>query len=226
MSRAARLLVLIDALRRRRRPVTAEALAGELAVSVRTVYRDVATLRAEGAPTVGEAGLGYVLQPGFFLPPLALLDDELDAVMFGLRLVAALDDAALTASAERAQAKVVAVLPAAAAEAAAASPLLAGPREASPHLSALRRAMRTEERLALTYRDRDGQVSRRVAWPVAVGVFRDAEVLAAWCELRAAFRHFRLDRIVSVEPTGARMPKRRRLLLAEWRAAEGLAERP
>ena len=225
MSRAARLLSLVDGLRRRRRPVAAAALARELGVSLRTLYRDVATLRAEGAPIAGAPGLGYVLEAGFFLPPLTLTGDELDAAMLGLRLVAALDEPALASAAERALGKVVAALPPAAAEAAAASPLLAGPRGVSPLLPALRRAMRAEERLALDYRDRGGRASQRVVWPVAVGVFEDVEVLAAWCELRAGFRHFRLDRILSAEPTGDRMPKRRRLLLAEWRAAEGLAGR-
>lgn len=224
MSRAARLLALMQALRRRRRPVTAEALAGELVVSVRTVYRDIATLKAEGASIAGAAGLGYVLEAGFFLPPLALSGDEVDAVMLGLRFVAARGDEALAAAAENALGKVIAVLPVEVASAASASPLLAGPRPAARHLYTLRRAMRFEERVALDYRDRDGRASHRVVWPVAIGLFDDAEVLVAWCEVRDAFRHFRLDRMRSVDGTGSRMPKRRRLLLAQWRAEEGLRE--
>ena len=88
MSRAARLLDLIQALRRRRRPATADALAAELGVSERTIYRDIATLCGQGAPIEGKAGLGYVLRPGFLLPPLMFDDDEIEALVLGLRWVA------------------------------------------------------------------------------------------------------------------------------------------
>ena len=90
------------------------------------------------------------------------------------------------------------------------------------HLATIRRAMRAEEKLALAYRDKGGSASRRVVWPVAVGFFGAAEVLAAWCELRQDFRHFRLDRIETLTPTSARMPRRRRILLAEWRLTQAL----
>ena len=87
LSRSARLLDLIQALRRRRRPVSAAQLAEELGVSLRTIYRDVETLVAQGAPIQGEAGLGYVLRPGFFLPPLSFGADEVDAIVLGLRAI-------------------------------------------------------------------------------------------------------------------------------------------
>jgi predicted DNA-binding transcriptional regulator YafY len=86
-SRSARLLDLLQALRGRRRPVTAAQLADELEVSERTVYRDVATLIAQGAPIQGEAGVGYVLRPGLFVPPLMLGEEEIEAVLLGLRYV-------------------------------------------------------------------------------------------------------------------------------------------
>ena len=88
MSRSARLLDLIQALRRRRRPATAASLASELGVSERTIYRDIATLVGQGAPIEGEAGIGYVLRPGFLLPPLMFDDDEIEALVLGLRWVA------------------------------------------------------------------------------------------------------------------------------------------
>src|SRR6266568_1747796 len=87
LSRTSRLFALLQALRRRRRPVTAAILAGELEVSERTIYRDLAELAAQGAPIQGEAGVGYVLRPGLFLPPLMLTEDETDAVLLGLRFV-------------------------------------------------------------------------------------------------------------------------------------------
>src|ERR1700728_2702361 len=87
MSRSTRLLHLLQALRGRRHPVTAARLAEELEVSERTIYRDVAELMAQGAPISGEAGIGYVLGPGLFLPPMMLTEDEIEAVLLGLRYV-------------------------------------------------------------------------------------------------------------------------------------------
>ena len=85
MARTSRLLSLLQILRGKRRPVTAAALAQELAVSERTLYRDIAELVAQGAPIQGEAGIGYILRPGLFLPPLMLSEDETEAIVLGLR---------------------------------------------------------------------------------------------------------------------------------------------
>lgn len=225
MSRAARLLVLMQALRRRRRAVAAADLAAELGVSLRTIYRDIATLVAEGAPIDGAAGLGYRLREGFFLPPLMLTEEEADAVMLGLRLVAQRVDASLAEAAEEALAKIAAILPPAMEDAAAGSPLLAGSTPGAagpPHLAALREAMRSEHKMRLRYSDAAGKASERTVWPIAIGFFTAAEVLVAWCELRQDFRHFRLDRIGAATTLPDRLPKRRRVLLAEWRAQSDL----
>lgn len=227
LSRSARLFDLIQALRRRSRPVPAGQLAGELGVSLRTVYRDVATLVAQGAPIEGEAGLGYVLKPGFFLPPLTFTGDEVDALILGLRLVGQRGGAALERAADDALAKIVAMLPAAMADAPATSGLLAGPGHAAaaPHLAVIHRAIQAEQTLRLRYTDKDRITTERTVWPVALGFFETVEVLAAWCEARQDFRHFRLDRIAAAEPLGRRYPRRRRLLLAEWRLREGIGAR-
>ena len=217
MSRSARLLDLLQALRGRRHPVSAQALAEELGVSLRTVYRDVATLVGQGAPIAGEAGVGYVLQPGFFLPPLSFDDDETDALILGLRLAEERGDPELAEAAARALAKIVAVLPPAREAAAAQSGLIAGPRSEAPHLAPIRRAIRAETKLRLRYVDKRGRASERTVWPVAVGFFQAAEVLAAWCETRQAFRHFRLDRIEAADALADRYPTRHRVLLADWR---------
>ena len=204
--------------------MTAAQLADELEISLRTVYRDIATLIAQGAPIEGEAGLGYVLNSGFFLPPLMFGEDEVDALILGLRLVAERGDPALERAAGDALAKITAVLPEEMEDVAATSGLLAGPGvgAGSPHLTLIRQAMRAEERLRLHYTDKKGSATERTVWPVALGFFEAAEVLAAWCETRRDFRHFRLDRIAAAERSGQRYPKRRRILLAEWRLREGL----
>lgn len=227
MSRSARLLDLIQAFRRRRRPVTAARLADELGVSLRTTYRDIVTLTAQGAAIEGEAGLGYVLKPGFLLPPLMFGEDEIDALILGLRLVAARGDPTLQRAADDALAKIVAVLPREREEIAASSGLLAGPSAApaAPHLGAIRHAIRhairREEKLRFGYTDKKGVATTRTVWPVAIGFFEAAEVLAAWCETRRDFRHFRLDHIADAVGVGERYPRRRRVLLAEWRMADG-----
>ncbi len=207
--------------------MTAAQLAEELEISLRTAYRDIATLIAQGAPIEGEAGLGYVLNAGFFLPPLMFGEDEVDALILGLRLVAERGDPALERAAGDALAKITAVLPQELEDIAATSGLLAGPitGASSQHLTLIRQAMRAEERLRLRYTDKKGAATERTVWPVALGFFEAAEVLAAWCETRQDFRHFRLDRIAAAEGTGQRSPKRRRILLAEWRLQEGIDER-
>jgi predicted DNA-binding transcriptional regulator YafY len=224
VSRAARLLDLVQALRRRRRPVPAADLAAELGISLRTVYRDVATLVAQGAPIAGEAGLGYILRPGYFLPPLMFGEDEVDALILGLRLVSQRDDDELTRAANDALAKIAAVLPRDRAGEFEASGLLAGPRTSrgTPHLAVIRHAIRREEKLALRYTDKRGVATQRTVWPIALGFFEAAEVLAAWCETRQDFRHFRLDRIAAAEMSGQRYGQRRRVLLAEWRIRQGV----
>jgi predicted DNA-binding transcriptional regulator YafY len=226
MSRSERLLDLIQTLRRHRRPVSGRALADELGVSIRTLYRDIATLQGQGAPIEGEAGLGYVLKPGFMLPPLMFGEDEVDAVILGLRFVSRRGDDELARAAANVLAKIEAVLPPELGDAAATSGLLAGPsasREAGT-LVTIRRAIRAEQKLRLSYTDKKGRATTRIVWPVSVGFFDAVEMLAAWCETRGDFRHFRLDRIASAEPAGERMPKRHRILLAEWRYAQGLTD--
>jgi len=204
--------------------VPAALLAEELGVSLRTVYRDIATLVAQGAPIEGEAGFGYVLRPGFLLPPLMLGEDEVDAVILGLRMVASRGDAALERAANDALTKILAVLPPEMENADLSSSLLAGSGNAShsPHLDPIRRALRPERKLWLRYADKAEVATERRIWPVALGFFAEAEVLAAWCELREGFRHFRLDRMVDVGLLDERFPKCRRLLLAEWRLSEGI----
>src|SRR5258708_20451325 len=111
MSRSERLLGLIQALRRQRRPVRGAVLAQELAVSLRTVYRDIQSLVATGAPIDGEAGVGYVLRAGYTLPPLMFTDEEIEAVVLGSRMGAGSTDARLAPAAPDPPAKVPAVLP-------------------------------------------------------------------------------------------------------------------
>lgn len=227
MARAPRLLELMQQLRRHRRPVAASALADELGVSVRTVYRDIATLAAQGAPIEGEAGVGYVLRPGFFLPPLMLSDEEVEAVVLGLRWVAQRGDADLAAGARNAAAKITAVLPEDLRRVVEDAAVFAAPERDAPapiDLAVLRSAIRRERKLRIAYVDGEGRASERTIWPLGITLFDGYRLAPAWCELRADFRVFRIDRIGRAEETGEGFPRRRRVLLKEFRAKEQLPD--
>ena len=203
MRRADRLFQIIQILRRSRRPVTAAALAGELEVSKRTVYRDMADLMGQRVPIEGEAGLGYVLDPGFDMPPLMLTPEQIEAVVLGAQLVARLPDRVLAAAARDVVAKVASVVPkhlrAFIVEPSVAAKPLDEPRAGTIEMQPLRSAVRDGLKLRLRYRDGNGDVTERTVWPVIVGYDDAHPLLIAWCELRVEFRHFRTDRILSAE---------------------------
>lgn len=229
MSRSERLLDLLQLLRRHRHPVGGAALAAELGISLRTLYRDIATLQAQGAGIDGAPGLGYVLREGFTLPPLMFSVDEIEALVLGSRWVMERGDARLAAAARDLLAKVGAVLPPPLRRELDDNALLAGPgvtlqQDSGQHLAALREAIRQERRLALDYRDAGGRTSTRTVWPFALGFFDQVQVLVAWCELREDIRHFRTDRIDALQPLAERYPRRRQALLQAWREREGVRQ--
>ncbi len=221
MSRSARLLDLIQILRRHRQPVSGESLARELGISIRTLYRDIATLQAQGADITGEPGIGYILKPGFMLPPLMFSEDELEALVLGSRWVSRRAGGPLGKAAENALAKIASVLPKDLREQLDATNLLVGPGDpviaGDTHLSAIRLAIRKERKLAIAYEDESGRTSERTIWPFALGFFDRARVVMTWCELRNDFRHFRADRITRLDETDIRYPRRKAVLLKEWR---------
>ncbi|MBP1871301.1 putative DNA-binding transcriptional regulator YafY [Ensifer adhaerens] len=225
MSRSERLLDLLQVLRRYRQPVSGRRLAEETGVSLRTLYRDIASLQAQGADIEGEPGLGYVLKPGFMLPPMMFSQEEIEALVLGSRWVAKRADTHLATAAGNALAKIAAVLPADLREELDASTLLVGP--VAPvadriDVSLLRKAIRHERKLDLSYIDTDGGETRRTVWPFALGFFENVRVLVAWCELRQGFRHFRTDRIWQADISETRYGRRRQVLLREWRETQNI----
>ena len=225
--RASRLLSILTTLQARGQ-VTAPELADACEVSVRTIYRDIETLVAQGASIAGEAGIGFVMRPGFTLPPLMFRDEEIEALMLGSRWVAQLPDAPLARAAADAVAKIMAVLPDRLRHRVEDAGLFAVPRTAAAldriDAGIVREAVREERKLRIAYLSEGDQETVRIIWPVAIAFFERVRVVVAWCELRQAFRHFRTDRITSAELTGERLPRRRAELLAEWREAERVAE--
>ena len=226
MSRTQRLLELLQILRRYRYPVTGAVLASDLHISVRTLYRDIATLKEQGAQIEGDPGLGYVLRPGFMLPPLMFSEEEIEALVLGSRWVAKLGDARLGDAARNALAKITAVLPTELQHTPESSPLLVGPSVPiladGLDLSIVRSAIRNERKLTIAYCDLKDAESTRTIWPFALGFFDRALIIVAWCEMRHAIRHFRADRIASLIASDERYPKRRHVLLKEWRAEQNI----
>lgn len=198
MRRADRLFQIVQLIRGRRLS-TAAWLAGRLEVSVRSVYRDVADLQAQGVPIEGEAGVGYRLGKGYELPPLMFSTDEARALVAAVRLAAPRLDGELAASAETALSKILAVLPATARAAAESLSLHApdvGPDEATrARLALLRQATEARRKLHLHYRALDEAVSERTVRPLGCFFWGQVWTLAAWCESRNDFRSFRVDRI-------------------------------
>lgn len=228
MRRADRLLQIIQILRRKRGPLSGHAIAQEVEVSLRTLYRDIATLQASGVPVTGEAGVGYVLDKGYDLPPLMFTDQELEIVMLGLRMVATHGDSAIQRTARDAVAKISAVLPTALKSSFLDAPLLApGPAAAAaasdgPALQTLRDALRLERKVEILYQVPDRAPERRVIWPIAVAFFDRSRVVAAWCELRRDYRYFRSDRILEMSILPATLPRPRVQVYAEWVRRERL----
>ena len=194
----------------RGRVVTAKKLATSLEVSERTIYRDIANLMGSGIPIDGEAGVGYRLNKGYQVPPLMFGTDELQALVFGVEVVKSFGDTKLAEAAERVLAKVDAVLPD------RLRPQLASRRLVVPGLlmsaqtaatlGDVREAINEHHRLFLNYGDAAGEATERIVWPLTLVYWGKTWPLGAWCELRQAFRSFRVDRISEARTLNTQFP--------------------
>lgn len=195
-------------------------MAGELEVSLRTVYRDIATLINDGVPIRGEAGVGYVLGEGYDLPPLMFTTDELEAVMLGLRWVARRGDSDLARAALDTVAKIGTVLPEKLRPFLYDAALLVPPKYQHAadkiNVAQFRAAIRDGKKTAISYRAESGEETSRTIWPIAISYFDAQRLIIAWCELRKAFRSFRTDRMVAMDVLAAKYPERRKVLLKRW----------
>lgn len=206
MRKASRLFEIIQILRGARRPITAASIAERLEVTVRSIYRDIAALQAMRVPIDGERGIGYILRPGFDLPPLMFTIEETEAVVLGMALIERTGDRELTDAAKKVVRKIAAAVPAPLSQLVSARSLHAwGPIAPQPRnidFTLIRRAIRDEEKLEIDYRDEQGRITRRVIRPLALIYYLDAAMIVGWCELREAIRNFRLDRTQGCRETG------------------------
>ena len=222
MPRSDRLFDIIQALRSAKKPMTAAALAEELEVTPRTVYRDIATLQARRVPIEGAAGVGYVLRKGFDLPPLMFTIDEVEAIAVGARLLKRVKDPALQQAADSVLAKVSVVVPEGLRPHIADAHVYVSPGMAADadgaDLAEIRAAIRDSRKLYIAYADAAGRRTNRVVWPIAMAYYVDVTLVGAWCELRADYRNFRIERIQSSKVLDEHFDQDNGRLFREWSA--------
>ncbi|HEX8045904.1 YafY family protein [Rhizobium sp. ICMP 5592] len=220
MSQSQRLFDVLQILRRHRQAVSGNYLAQETGVSLRTIYRDIALLQSMGAEIEGESGFGYVLKPGFMLPPLMFSEEEIKAIALGVQWISRQTDEGLASAAHNALSKIDAVLPSELRHKLVDNDFHVG-RTMLPtpaiDLKLLRQAMQQQMKLRIVYRDSKDADSERIIWPIAVAFFDSRRIIAGWCELRQDFRMFRADRIQRTELLADRYPGQRRELVRQWR---------
>ncbi len=223
MRRADRLFQIVQFLRGGRL-TTASALAERLEVGERTIYRDIADLKACGVPIDGEAGLGYLMRGGFDLPPLMFTRDEVAALVVGARLVRAWGGAEMARAAEEALVKIAAVLPDEARRRADAVEVHAWPGSVSQsdraRIDQVEAAVEERRKLRLRYSDAEMSATERVIRPLGLWFWGRVWTLVAWCELRDDFRMFRIDRMLEIEEADPFKPERGRTLADFYRLME------
>ncbi|OOG66975.1 transcriptional regulator [Sinorhizobium sp. A49] len=231
MRKASRLFEIIQILRLARKPVTAAEMAETLEVTPRSIYRDIAALQAMRVPIEGGRGIGYILRPGFDLPPLMFSIEETEAIVLALALLARIGDEELKAAAGRVNQKITGAVP---------EPLRLAFRNQALHawgtvapsptgidLALVRRAIRDERKLGVDYRDELGRATERTIRPIALIYYSETANIVAWCELRQAIRNFRADRVEHCEATDDFFPGEgeglRDLWISGWRTRPGAA---
>ena len=226
MTQSERLLQLLQYLQAARHPQTAAILADKMDISVRTLYRDIERLRRLGADIQGEAGIGFILHStNFLLPPLTFSTQEIEALVLGMRWVAKQGEDNLTQAAKAVLSKIKVALPPQLSELLnqqSLFPIVETPFYTEQELIILpiiRQALREQRCICLTYVDAENHYCERSIWPLALGYFDGCRLLAAWCELRQAFRHFRIDRMTNLK-LGSPYPLPKHLLLSKWQLQE------
>ncbi|MBP8006197.1 MAG: YafY family transcriptional regulator [Acinetobacter sp.] len=219
MSRSIRLLNLLQLLREYRYPVTAQVLAERLQISQRSIYRDIESLRAQGANIEAAAGLGFQLKENFLLPPMTLNETEIEAIFLALNWLNDIPDQALKSASTSVLAKLNAVLPEHCQHLLQQTTLRAFsiwlPVD-EQWVEQIRLAIRQQVKISMNYADEQQRISTRTVWPFALGYFNDKIVLAAWCELRNDFRNFRIDRIQQLTLSQDVYPQFKQQLFQQW----------
>lgn len=222
MARTDRLMRLMDSMRRLPAPVTAARLAGETGVSLRQLYRDIATLRAGGALIDGEAGVGYTLTEDSALPPQSFSRLEIEALLLAVAELRHMGDPDLSRAGEAAMARIIATLPERQSQQALHA-VMRSFRETRQRIrpaidmDMLRAACWDETAVTMTYCDLQDRITTREIWPLALSYSDQSLMLLAHCQMRQDFRMFHVHRIMRADPSGASFRPRRAGLLREYR---------
>lgn len=218
MVRAKRLLNLIDILSKPEK-FNARELAVTLGVSERTIFRDINTLREEGAQIVYSEDEGFILSTGWRLPPVMFTQGELEVISLGLQWVSIHTDNSLKNKAQHAMSKINAVLSPVQKKNIKNSPLIIAPKDKtniSIDLASLRSAIDQEIKVSITYIDLNGNQTNRLIWPFAIAYYENVSLLIAWCEKRQDFRNFRTDRFLKIEYCKQKYPNSKLGLHQLW----------
>jgi predicted DNA-binding transcriptional regulator YafY len=221
MDRTKRLLDLLLILNERRCPVSGHAIAQELGISIRTLYRDISILKSQGAQIEGETGIGYVLKPSsFFIPPMMFTENEIYALILGTKWVSQYGDKSLSKAATKSLAKIFTVLPQNIKNIIDTISFRVGPPTSElfnqEDLANLRAAILNKNKIELVYHSENGNQSQRIIWPFAIGYFTDKRILVGWCEKQNNYRHFKTDRIISTRILHEHYGTSREELFNEW----------
>lgn len=224
MNRTERLLNLLQILRSYRYPVSGQRLSERLNISIRTLYRDIATLQAQGAEIEGEVGIGYVLKPTFFLPPLMFTQTEMESLLLGTRWVIQYGDAPLSKSATDALNKILDVLPNNIKNNTNAFSLRVGPPASElmskEDLSVLRDAIAKQKKIRIIYKSDNRKETEQIVWPFTLGYFTNERILVAWCDKLKNYQHFKTTRISAIEILSEYYPGSKDKLFREWQALQ------
>lgn len=210
MRRAERLNDIVHHLRRMHQAVTANTLAESFEVSARTIYRDIQNLIDSGVPINGEAGVGYVIDKRYHLPPIMFDVDEIEAIALGIGMVGNWTDEQFSAKAQSAFKKIQATLPAPLIQELHQISTFSAPSQYKipweVSFTQVRECIRRKNKVQFSYLDLQERTTQRTIWPLALISFSPVWLLAGWCELRQSFRNFRLDRISEFVPSDNRYP--------------------
>ena len=224
MRRGDRLFEIIQLLRTAAKPLTAADIAAALEVTPRTIYRDMAALQAQRVPIEGAPGLGYVLRRGFDLPPLMFTIEEVEAIIVGAQLVRRTGDSGLQDAAATVLSKVTTILPDTLRQYSLDAPFFVSSFGAKTsdvvNLAEIRDAIRSARKIKISYEDEYGRQSQRIILPIAVAYYVQVTLIAAWCELRSGYRHFRTDRIIALEWLDDTFSAEQPFLLKNWLALQ------
>jgi predicted DNA-binding transcriptional regulator YafY len=206
--KASRLFEIIQILRLADRPITAAQIAERLEVTPRSIYRDIVALQAMRVPIEGGRGIGYILRPGFDLPPLMFSIEETEAIVLALALLQRTGDLALRKAAKSVNDKIAGAMPPPLRQSLTSEAIHAWgtvmPEPDGIDLALVRSAIRDERKLHIAYQDEQGRTTERTVRPIALIYYSAHSVMVAWCELRNGLRNFRADRITE----GAALPDR------------------